>query len=145
VIGKGNIGAEMMIVLQVAYVSLLSQKDLEIMLGGLSKYGKYTAGFNIEVFENEAKCINFTAISLGCSLINNLNISFAVMILILLVYLVLKLANRMLNYCEEKAFVKKRHERYRRESNERTNENINPNEAQNLEFDVSSESSQAIE
>ncbi len=127
-IGKGNIATEMMIVCQVAYVSLLSQNDLEIMLGGLSKYGKYTAGFNIEVFENEAKCINFTAINLGCSLINNLNITFAVMILIMLTYLVLKLVHRILNHCAEKAFVKQRHERYKRESNERTNENINPNE-----------------
>lgn len=51
-IGKANIAAEIMIVYQVAYVSLLSQENLEIMLGGLSLYGKYTAGFNYNFFPN---------------------------------------------------------------------------------------------
>ena len=41
-----------MIVYQVAYVSLLSQENLEIMLGGLSLYGKYTAGLNYNFFPN---------------------------------------------------------------------------------------------
>ncbi len=46
-IGKGNVGMEMMIIFQLAYASLFSQKKLEISFGGLSEYGKYTAGYNI--------------------------------------------------------------------------------------------------
>ena len=51
-IGKANIATEMMLVYQMAYVSLLSQENLEIMLGGLALYGKYSAGYNYYYFPN---------------------------------------------------------------------------------------------
>lgn len=97
VIGKGNVGMEMMIVYQIAYVSLLSQELLEISFAGLLEYGKYTAGYNVEMFADHKKCLNFAAINLGCNLFNNLNISFFLMVLIAVVFWCLKLLNKILN------------------------------------------------
>lgn len=117
IIGKGNVAMETMIVFQLAYVSLLSQEKLEIMLGGLSHYGKYTAGFNIDIVSNQAKCINFAAINMSCSLVNNLNITFVVMFGIVIIFGVLKLINRVLNYRAEKVFIKNKQRKYMIENN----------------------------
>jgi hypothetical protein len=96
-IGKGNVGMEMMVVYQIAYASLLSQSKLEISFVGLLEFGKYTAGYNVELIKNQVKCVNFSAINLSCNLFNNLNISFFLMVFIAVIFWGLKLANKLLN------------------------------------------------
>lgn len=111
-IGKGNVGMEMMMVYQIAYVSLLSQEQLEISFAGLLEYGKYTAGYNVEFLKDQTKCVNFAAINLSCNLFNNLNISFFLMVLIAVVFWGLKLTNKVLNDRAEKEFIENKNKRY---------------------------------
>ena len=111
-IGKGNVGMEMMMVYQIAYVSLLSQEKLEISFYGLLEYGKYTAGYNVEFLKDVTKCANYAAINMGCNLFNNLNISFFLMILVAVVFWCLKLANKVLNDRAEKEFLENKTKKY---------------------------------
>jgi len=55
-VGKANVAMEAMIVLQLAYVTLLSQEKMEVTFGGLAMVGKYTAGFNVEFFGSLGSC-----------------------------------------------------------------------------------------
>ena len=48
--------------LQLTYATLLSQERLEITFGGLSEFGKYTAGVNVEFLTNFQPCVGFLAI-----------------------------------------------------------------------------------
>jgi hypothetical protein len=118
--GKGNVAMEMMIVLQLAYMSLLSQSSLSINFGGLSQYGKYTAGFNTQIEALSGECPNFVSIDLKCSLINNLNVSVILMAFLVILYWSLKLTNKLLNDRGQRIFNEKKHRRYMERNNERT-------------------------
>ena len=112
VIGKGNVAMEMMIVYQIAYVSLLTQDKLEISFAGLLEFGKYTAGYNVDFLISQQNCVNFAAINLSCNLFNNLNVSFFLMVLIAAIFWCLKLANRLLNVRAERLFVENKNKKY---------------------------------
>lgn len=57
---------------------------------------------------------------MNCSLVNNLNITFIVIILIIVIYWCLRLMNRILNYRAEKIFIENNHNKYIIKNNERT-------------------------
>ena len=93
-----------MILYTLGYVSLLSQSSLEITFGGYSEMGKHTIGYNIEFFNNYVQCPDFVSLELGCALVNNINLTFGFMVILILSLLSMTLYSKFRNYQAKRVF-----------------------------------------
>jgi hypothetical protein len=101
---KANVAMEMFMVLQIAWAGVFALTKLDIMIAGLVEFGRYSLGYNLPILTTNS-CNTYSAIALDCILANNVNISFLLMIVALLTYITLRLANRYLNDKAEGTFI----------------------------------------